>query len=145
VRADAGIRAHPFCDGKAVLEKPIQRRLHRASVAGELPGLFDLTKDLRLAQHERIQSGGDAEQVANCRAVDMLVKTATQQVQVDLVLRCKPFRRYRFCTCHDTAVNLGTVAGRDDTGFKHPIQSQQTVECLRQMLARHRDARAQVD
>ena len=58
--ADAGVGAHLLGDCKRVLKQPLQSAAERPGAVGGLIGRLDLTEDLRLAQHQRIQPGGNS-------------------------------------------------------------------------------------
>ena len=67
--ADLGRGAHLLGDRERALEQLVQRRAQRAGLVGLAHGLLHLAQDLRLAQHHRIEPGGDAEGVARRGAV----------------------------------------------------------------------------
>ncbi len=84
--ADAGIRAHALGHRKGVLQQTLHRRAQHLCVARLLVGVLHLAEDLRLAQHHRVQPGGDAEHMANGRvfvvAIQELVELARRQLMV---------------------------------------------------------------
>src|SRR5476651_2070122 len=63
--ADLGGAAHFLGDREAALEQLVQIGAQAARLVGGADGVLDLAEDLRLAQHHRVQPGGDAEGVAH--------------------------------------------------------------------------------
>ena len=57
-----------------MLEQPLQPSAERTGAVGGLIGGLDLTENLRLAQHHRIQPGGDPQNMAHRLLVGMPVQ-----------------------------------------------------------------------
>ncbi len=71
--ADAGLGADPFGDVEGALQQWVERGGDGADLASYAPGLLDLAEDLGLADDERIERTGDAEEVADGLALAVLV------------------------------------------------------------------------
>jgi hypothetical protein len=54
-------RAHFLGDRERALEQLVQRAAERARLVGLAHRLLHLAQDLRLAEHHRVEAGGDAE------------------------------------------------------------------------------------
>jgi hypothetical protein len=122
----------------------------RPGLFGGARRLLHLAENLRLAQHHRIQPGGDAEHVAHGILLRMLV-----EVGMDLL------RRQRMVLGQPVggelrmlggAVQLGAIAGGKDGGFAHRLLAQQVVQGLtharrveRHLLANRERGRMVVD
>ena len=65
IGADAGVGARALGGDEGLLEQAVELPAQRARAARRAPGLLHLAEDLRFAEHQRIQPGGDAEQVAH--------------------------------------------------------------------------------
>ena len=65
---------------KRVTEEQVERRPHPALVGGDLPRTAHLAEDLALAEHRRVEAGGDLEQVAGGRLVVLAVEVRVQFV-----------------------------------------------------------------
>ena len=59
------VRAHFLRHRERALEQLVQQRAERAGRLGRAHRLLHLAEDLRLAQHHRVEAGGDAERVAH--------------------------------------------------------------------------------
>ena len=112
-----------------------------AGVARVAPGLLHLAEDLRLAQHQRVQPGGDAEQVAHGVGVVVPVQVGMQVVAGVAAGRpaSRPARRGRRrrrrrtarCGCRSTAAPPRCTpaaraatparAGSASVGERHPF------------------------
>ena len=64
-RADRGFRAHALGDGEGGLEQAIEQRAGRARLLRRAVGVLELAEDLRLAEDQRVEPGGDGERVAH--------------------------------------------------------------------------------
>ncbi|MCW0417707.1 hypothetical protein NB689_003461 [Xanthomonas sacchari] len=105
IGAHAGVGARALGHREGLLEQAVQAAAHRPMFACQRPGVLHLAEDLRLAQHHRVQPGGDPEQVPHRVRVLVLVQIAVQtggmRVQpVGQVLRIA-----------GDGVQLGAVAG----------------------------------
>jgi hypothetical protein len=78
--ADRGLGAGPLAGAHGVAEQQVERRPHRPLVLGHLPRAADLTEDLALADHRRVQPGGDLEEVPGRGVVVLRVQVRVQLV-----------------------------------------------------------------
>src|SRR3546814_7546535 len=69
--------ALPICD-EGALEHAVQLPAQRAGLARRGPGMLDLAEDLRLAQYQRVEPGGDPEQMPHRVAVPVVVEVGVQ-------------------------------------------------------------------
>ena len=90
------------------------------------PGVLHLAEDLRLAQHQRIQPGGDAEQVAHRVGVGVPVEIGVQVAGI-VRMRGQPVGQRAAVVVGD-GVELGAVAGRQQRHFAHRRQARSAVE-----------------
>ena len=128
VGADGGGRTHLLGHGEGLLEQLAQQRAHGPGFFGGARRLLHLTQDLRLAQHHRIEAGGDAEHVTHRILLRMLV-----EIRVDLLRRQRmvfgqPVRSGLWI--FSRAIQFGAVAGRQDRSFAHGFRPQQVVQGL---------------
>jgi hypothetical protein len=84
VRADARVGARALGGGEGMLEQPVEVLAERARAAGDGPGFLHLAEDLRFAEHQRIQAGRDAEQVADRVRVVVAVQVGVQVAGVGM-------------------------------------------------------------
>ena len=77
---DTRFGAGPLADADGVTEQQVQRGSGPALALGDLPGLAQLTEDLGLAHHRRIEPGGDLEQVTHSSVVVLGVEVRVQIV-----------------------------------------------------------------
>ncbi len=143
VRADARVGTCPLRRGKGVLEQAIELAAEAAGGTRRRPGIFHLAQDLRLAQYQRIQSGGDAEQVAHGIGVGVLVEIGVQIAGIVRMGR-EPVGEAATVVIGD-GVEFGAVAGRQQCDFAHRRQAAQCIERRRNGIAGKRHALAQAD
>jgi len=119
VCADAGFGAHPLGHREGVLQQAVQRRLQRVRLARKLVGILHLAEDLRLAQHHRIQPGGDAEQVARRVLLVVAVQELVQLAGSQTMVAAQPRQRQLLGAGGHAHVQLGAVAGGQDHRLLH--------------------------
>ena len=78
--ADIGFGTHAFGHRERLLEHALQLADVQMSATGISKGFFHLPEDLRLAQHQRIKTAGDAHQMADRIVVLMPVEAFAQVV-----------------------------------------------------------------
>ncbi len=137
VGADAGIGTGALGHRERLLEQPVQVLADGAVVARQRPGVLDLAQDLRLAQHHRVQPGGNAEQVAHRGGVAVLVQIALQVAGVAF----QPARQVLAVLGH--GIQFGAVAGGQQHGFGQLRRLPQRVHRARQRIAAEGRAFAQ--
>jgi len=141
IRADTGIGARALGGGEGLLEQAIQLPAECPGLARGGPRLFHLPEDLRLAQHQRIQAGGDPEQVAHGVAVVMPVQVVVQIV-ASVRMGGQPVRQ---CTAVVVGmrVQLGAVAGGEQHRLADLRQGTQGRQRRRQSVLGERHFLAQ--
>ena len=83
----------------------MQGRAHGAGVFRGAHGIFHLAKDLRLAQHHRVQPAGYPKDVARSIVALQRISMRTQQGWRHAAAVCQPLKR---------VLQLGFVAGAID-------------------------------
>jgi hypothetical protein len=108
-----------------------------------LVGFLHLAEDLRLAQHHRIEPGGDAEQMPRRGAV-LGARTGYRRAGPPGPVRCRASQAAGSASAPlDPAIDLGAVAGREHRRLAHAGLRQQVRAALRGgARARTRLARA---
>ncbi len=81
----AGLLADELADPDRLLEDLVEDRPDGLAAIGRLVGVADLAEDLPLAEHQALQAGGDAEQVADGRLVVVGDQVRRHQLRGDLV------------------------------------------------------------
>src|SRR5260364_201905 len=84
MRADLALSAHRVCGGKSMLEQAVQIDAKRARIQRSARRRFQLAENLRLSQYHRIQSGGDAEDMADCTGMRKRVQMRRQFTERNL-------------------------------------------------------------
>jgi len=110
------------------------RRAHR---------LLQLAEDLRLAQHHRIEAGGDAERMARGVLGRQRVDVRLERIALELVVVGQPAGRVLRVV--RAAVDLGPVAGGQDRRLGHRAGLHQVAQCLGHRLAVEGDPFAHLD
>ena len=145
VRADAGIGTGALGHREGLLEQAIQRGLQRALAACHLPGFLHLAEDLRLAQHHRIQTGGDAEQVPHRIALLVAVEVGIELVRAQLAVARQPVLGQALGSGFHAAIDFGAVAGGQQRSLGHARLCQQVAQHPGQRGRRDREFLAQRD
>ncbi len=141
-RADRGLGAHPLGDGEGGLEQAVQQRTGRARLLRRAVRVLELSEDLRLAEDQRVEPGGDRERVTHgVRPLDAV--QAVREHPVAAGLGDQPGGE-RLGAGAD-AVEFGAVAGRDDQALGKSGQRAERSERARQPLGIEHDALAHFD
>ena len=80
---DAGFAAHPLRDRKRLVKAAVQ---HLSGGSGRCVLLLQLPQDLRLTHHHRVETRGDAKQVADRLPVGVGVEVGRQRRLGEVVL-----------------------------------------------------------
>ena len=142
VGADARVGARALGGGEGVLEQPVQVRAQRAGGARRRPGFLHLAEDLRFAEHQRVQPGRHAEQMANCVRVLVSVQIGVQVAGVGM--GGEPVGQ-RVALVVGQRVQLGAVAGGEQRDFADRRHRAQLSERARHRIGAERNAFAQAD
>jgi hypothetical protein len=114
VIADAGTGADVLGGRESMLEQAIQHRPQRAGLVRLLPGLFQLAQDLRFAQHQRVQSAGDADQVAGRFLAFVRVEVLVQFTGWYPVRPVHPVQQCFLAILRRKTIDFRAVAGAQD-------------------------------
>ena len=142
VRADRGLRPHPLGHREGGLEQPVQQRAGRACLLRGAVRVLELAEDLRLAEDQRVEPGGDGERVAHrVRSLDAVQASGERPVAAGFGDQpvCERFRP------DADAVELGAVTGGDDQRLGEPGQGAERRERARQPLGVEHDAFTHLD
>ena len=133
-RPMAGVGAGPLAGLERVAEQQVERGAGGALLAGALPGLLHLAEDLALAEHGRVEPGGDPEEVGDGRRVVVDVEVVAEvlggqerdlgeEVADVLVGAVEPL---------GDGVDLGAVAGGEHDRLGHVRAGDEVVQGLRE-------------
>ena len=113
--AESRLGPHPLADGERRVKQPVGERGGELPVARHCVGGLDLSKDLRLADDQRIESGGNAKEMAGGVCPAMNVEMLAHVLVRDLVILTeKAAEVLRRAVTVTHGVDLGPVAGRQD-------------------------------
>ena len=118
-RAEIGFRPYSLADGEAGVEEAVEQRPGGFSLSRRAVRLLHLSENLRLADDERVEAGGDAEQVTRGFEIGDVVHMRLDQGRIDVVERADERHQLGFRRRHVFAreIQLGAVAGREDRDF----------------------------
>ena len=71
---ELGLGAHPLGEMEGLVEGLVENAPEQARLVGELVSFLGLAGDLRLANHHRVEGGGDAEEMADRGAAEVDVE-----------------------------------------------------------------------
>jgi hypothetical protein len=109
--SDSCVRANLLGNGKSVLEQASQKFPGSTRGTGGLKRRFDLSENLGLAKHHRVQTAGDLQQVRHRVLLHVGVKIGCDAFRFQAVKAAQPVPdRFRPQSVQ-RAVNLGAVAG----------------------------------
>ena len=120
----------------------MQHPTERASGFGGFRRLFHLTKDLRFAQHHRVEASSDPEGMADGGFARQLVQVighcaGRQPVKVGKPVNCR-------IRTLGVAIDLGAVAGGQDRSFRHRTLLDQIAQRVVDALSRKRHPLANI-
>ncbi len=151
VGADVGGAAHFLGHRESALEQLVQRAAHGAGQAGFAHRLLDLTEDLRLTQHHRIQPRRHSEDMARgfaaLRHLRMLgQRRALRAALFGQPVQCRAHQFLRVLALAGGHVQLGAVAGGQQGHFGRGAAEPfaQRTQRQRQPFGRKRELAAQV-
>ena len=146
VAADLGRRPDFLGDCERPLEHLLQGGAERAGTVRLAHRLFQLTQDLRLAQHHRVETAGDPEGVTRRGGSLEHIGVGTQGLAGDIADLGEPFDGGIDCRRIRPDIELGPVAGRDDGDFGNPLVARaERLQRDRELLRREGEAAAQVE
>ena len=117
--AERRLGADPLADAERPVERLAQERSGAVTLGGGLEGVLHLSEDLRLADHERIESRRHAEQVPRRRHVAVGEQVRQEGVARELVILAEK-RDDLFASALGVGagdVDLRAIAGGEDDRF----------------------------
>ena len=84
-RGEPGLRADALAGGERRVKQPVEHGADRLRAGGEGVGFFHLAEDLRLADDQRIEAGGHAEQMTGGVEIDQVVNMRGELAAIDAV------------------------------------------------------------
>ena len=84
-RGNGGLGAHSLGNRKGAREQRIELRVHRADGARGGVGFLHLAENLRLANHHRVQTGGNAKHVTHGVALAIFVEILAIGLSIEAV------------------------------------------------------------
>ena len=143
IRADRRVRAHLLCHRKGTLEQAVQCRAQRARGFGRAHRILHLSEDLRFAQHHGVQARSNAKGMTHRLRGVQRVGVALQFLRTQVVVAGQPFQRLaRFAR---SAIQFGTVAGRENGRFTHRPRAFELCQHALQLLSGERHPLADRD
>ena len=118
-RADVGIGAHALRHRERPLEELVEHDAERARAPGEPVCLLELTQDLGLAEHHGVEAARDPHHMAHRGVFVVHVEMAHEVAALDAEKLAEPAGR-RILIGTDAAVQIGSVARRENCGFTDP-------------------------
>ncbi len=128
VGADRRRAAHFLGHRERALEQLVQLCSERAALLGDAHRFLHLAEDLRLADDHRVEAAGDAEGMANRFRLIVQEEVGRDFAAFDLMVARQPVDDH--VGCLGGAVDLGTVAGRQDCCLPDPAAVRQVGQRL---------------
>ena len=118
-RPEVRFGAHALADGETRVEEAVEQRSGGFRLARGAVGFFHLTENLRFADDERVEAGGDAKQMPRGFQIGDVVHVRLDGGGVHVVERADERHEFGFRRRHVVArhVELGAVAGREHGDF----------------------------
>jgi hypothetical protein len=115
---------------------------------GEAVGFADLPEDFRFTEEERVESGGDAEEMTDSGAIVMLIEGDTEDVRANGMEFAKKGRE---AACGlvggfgGNAVEFAAIAGGEDEGLFEEATGAKFRSGAPSLVGSERDALAQFE
>ena len=140
--ADAGLGAGPLAGFDRRAEQQVQRGAGGAFVLGDLPRAAHLTEDLALAEHGRIEPGGDLEQMADRGRIVLAVEVRDQLVDRQVAEFAEEVAHVGVRPVEQLGddVDLGAVAGGQHDRFADVVAQRQAGDGLADLVGGDGDA-----
>ena len=147
--SDARLASDSLGDVQRVVHEPVEDAARRACLDGDCVSVSNLTEHLRLADDERVERGGDAEDVSHGGLVGVRVEVTVEEFYGDgarvaqetaQALGCLgPFRPRR------RGQNLHAIARRDDQPLAHDLAVNERAQTVGARLVGERESLAHLD
>src|SRR5437762_4874540 len=112
------------------MKQPIEKWTDNVGGARGRVRLFDLPEDLRFADHERVETGSDSEEMPRDVEIRHLIKVRLQRLTVDAVEVGDELDK-RLASALDLVahtIQLSAVAGREHDRFAHGSACRQRAQ-----------------
>ncbi len=145
--ADGRLGAHAFAHLDRLAEEPVEDGTGAAVATGRLIGVLELGEDLRLADDERVEARGDAEEVSDRLVAGHARDRATQRVGLDPAAHGErpDGELLGGPRVGGQEVDLGAVAGRQHDRFAHAVARHELAAQARGLGAGQRETLAQLE
>ena len=139
---DSGFVASTFACGERIAEQLVERRARRPLLLSDVPGGSNLTEDLALAEHRRIETGSDLEEMIDRSGVVLTVEVRGQFVDTEIAELAQEIADVAVGAVEQFGdhVHLGAVARGQHDRFANVVPLGEAAHGLGEMLRRDRDA-----
>ncbi len=139
---DAGLGMRPLADPQRLLEQVVKQPSGRAGVLGGPQGDLDLAEDLRLADHHRVETAGDREQVLDGPVLVVHVQVRCQLIEPDRAVPRHELGDLRDAGVEllDVGVDLDPVTRRQHDGLGDVRRVNRVAKQLGPRVVVERDA-----
>ena len=144
VLADGGVGPYGLGRAEGGLEQPPEQRADTAGLAGDCVGRLHLPENLRLAQHQRVEPGGDAHHVTHGLVVDVHIGAGLEFVEAEAVIVGQPGQYRVGFQLILLQIELAAIAGRKDRGLAGGRDATQLAQGLDHLIRREGYALADV-
>ncbi len=144
VLADGGVGPYGLGRAEGGLEQPPEQRADAASLARDGVGRLHLSKDLRLAQHQRIEPGGDTHHMTHGLVVDVHVGAGLELVEAEAVIVGQPGQHGIGFDLILLQVQFTAIAGRENRRLTRWRDATQLAQGLDHLIRREGYALADV-
>ncbi len=146
-RTEAGFRPHALADRERTVEEPVEHGADGARIGRDRMGVLHLAENLRLPDHERVETGRHAEQMPGrvdvADVVDVRCEIGARKA-VEVADEADQVVARRLDVVAGD-VELGAVAGGEHDGFTRGAARSQHAERFRNAARLKVDALAHVD
>ena len=139
---DSGLGPSSFASRQRGTEQLIECRPRRALLLGDLPRRSNLSEDLALAEHGRVEAGRHLEEVGHRGGVMLAVEVRGEFVDAETAELAEQVADVAVGAVEQLGdhVHLGAIAGRQDDRFAHVVALSESADRLGEPIRRDRDA-----
>src|SRR5260221_5575566 len=147
-RAQLGFGPYALAGFEGALEETIENGAGGAIFVGEAIGFADLAEDFGFAEEERVESGGDAEEMADGGAIVMLIEGDVENVWANRMEFAEEGRQAGGGFVGGfgrDAVEFAAIAGGEDEGFFEEAAGAEFRSGAPSLVGGERDALAELE